>query len=161
MKMFRISLAAFVVAFVLSVSAVASAVTTTWWRAFTGDGTGGFGGVGAGCSVTPSGSWSGTDVWLCPLTGDTNYVSTYDSVYAYFTNANLTQPAFGCVSFHGSSGNSCAGTANNNCFSTGPCVVNPPVSKWNSNSTEFKYLVFDRMSSGAQLSGYVVYYNHT
>jgi hypothetical protein len=153
MQTSRLPIIAFVLAVVLSTSAVAGA---GWFRVDTGVGGGNYGGGSNGCQILQSGNYGGADVIVCPIADNSN-ISSYTSAAVYFTNSNSTQPARACVAYYNQIGGACSSTANNNCPHTGVCSFAMDISAWQNNPSHFKFASFDNITVGVLLSGYILY----
>jgi len=156
MNVSRLPVIAFVLAVVLTTSTVAAA---GWIRVNTGTGSGNYGAGGQGCLVASSGVYGGANVWACPLPNDSSALTGYTSATAYFSNSNTTQPVAACVTYYNASGGTCSNSANNNCPSAGVCSFNLDITAWTNNTSHFKYVLFDKLTVGARVSGYVLNYN--
>jgi hypothetical protein len=156
MKISRLTVVAFVLAAAVSTSAIAAA--TSFFKVNTGIGTEDYGGGGAGCAIANSGNFSGTKTWQCPIP-DGSSVSSWSSLQVNFTNSNTTQPVYVCAAYYYQIGSTCSMTTIS-CPGGGVCSLGGiDVSTWNNNFGSFKYVSFDKISSGVSLPGYVVYYN--
>jgi hypothetical protein len=153
MKTSHLPLVTFVLAVVLSASAVS---TASWYRVDTGTGNGSYGGGNNGCSIAASVNYGGADIISCPI-ADNSGISSYTSGNVYFTNSNTTQPALACVAYYNATGGTCSSTANNNCPNKGVCSFLMNISAWQNNPNHFKFVLFDNITSGALLSGYTVF----
>jgi hypothetical protein len=124
-------------------------------RVDTGLGSGNYGGGGEGCLVAGSGNFGGSNVWVCP-THDDDFIQSFNSLTAFFTNSNPTQPGLACVAFFSQVGGNCTSTAPNNCPNRGVCSFNVPLNSWFTFPSHFKFVEFDNMSVGALMAGYTL-----
>jgi hypothetical protein len=157
-RLSKLPVVCFALAFVVAASTSALAAAR-WTRVAFGTGVGSYGGGSMGCISGGDANGESLDSW-CPIV-DNDTITAYTGASAWFANSNHTQPMMACVSFTNRTGDSCSSTVTNNCPSGGVCNPALNISAWQGNMGQFKYVVFDNLTSGAALSGYVVFYNTT
>jgi hypothetical protein len=156
MSLFKFPVLCFVLSFVVAASTSAYA-TARWTRVAFGTGVGQYGGGNMGCTVG-NGSVTNSDSAFCPII-DNDTITSYTGASAWFSNSNPTQPMYACVSFTNKTGDACSSTSAS-CPNRGVCQDQPlNIAAWQQNMGQFKYVEFDDLTVGAQLSGYVLYYN--
>jgi hypothetical protein len=157
----------FALMFGLTVSAAAFASVARWTRYTYGVGSGHYGGApgignsgvihdGVTCSSVQISSANNA---FCPIPdGDT--VISYTGIVADYANANPTQPVQTCINYNGAAGGTCT-TYNGPCNPTGACeFTDTSVTLWN-EGYDYKYAVFENLTSGALFTGYKISYNST
>jgi hypothetical protein len=148
----RLPIMAFALCAVASSSAVAAA---GWTRVAVGTG---IGNGNVGCSAYPSTNTANAWAYFCPLAVDSDAVAAYTALGVYFQNSNHTQPVSACVTYYASSGGTCSTTTANNCPSGGLCQFSADITAWENHPNDFKYVLFDNITSGARLAGYTLFW---
>jgi len=156
MRRSMLPIVVFVVAAVISTSAVAGA---GWIRQVVSTGTGPSGGTAIGCNVYASLAYSNAQTFICPVTVDTNVITSYGSLTGWFQNSNPTQPVIACHTFPTGTGGGCSGTATNNCPNRGVCQSTLPLTHFNQHFGDFKFVAFDNLTVGAKVAGFTMDYS--